>query len=145
MAIEQRALAPHVFSRLQAIYGTRFSQMWRGSDTDEVFATWNRALQAFSLQRIGVALDECTQLERPPDLPAFLAMVRAVRIDSEQPALLAHDPSAAATTREQARANLQRIRQMLTEAMKASDGDYLRWARRPSESTIRQPGEDDDE
>jgi hypothetical protein len=123
-------LARHVFARLRAMWGTRFTAMWRGADMDEVFATWGEALAGIDRERIQRALVDCQNAENPPTLPEFLRLCRA------QPAASDHGAPqlpyvGVPTTREQARENLGRVRGMLGTIGRNARRDGLFWARYP--------------
>lgn len=121
-------LAERIFARLQALWGTKFLQLWRGADMAEVYATWDKALAAVSPERIRAALKDCEAIDQPPTLPLFLRMCR------DQPASVVPLRVAYAgpvTTPEQARQNLARIGAMLAEIGAAGRRDSLRWAKHP--------------
>lgn len=123
-------LAVFVFSRLQAIWGMRFTQLWRGADMGEVYATWNRALANTPIDRVTGALHDCQNADKPPDLPAFLALCRAHRELTEQAALLPYEGRE--TGGVEAKRNLERVRRILgATGQGAAAQDPLFWARHP--------------
>lgn len=122
-------LAKLVFARLQATFGTQFLQLWRGAEMELVYAEWDAALAGVSRDRVASALDECRQLEKPPTLPAFLALCRSQPSSSDRPRLVYQ--SGAQTDREQSRDNLRRIKALLVESQIGRPRDPMRWARYP--------------
>lgn len=122
--------AKAVFARLQAMFGTRFVQTWRGADMELVYAEWDRALANVARDRVAAAVDDCRQLEQPPDLPKFLALCRQRPSVTDAPRI-AFD-GGRTTDRETARENLRRIKAALKSI---GDGpaarDPLHWAKHP--------------
>lgn len=121
-------LAERIFARLQALWGTKFLQLWRGADMAEVYATWDQALRGVASERIGAALKDCEAMDQPPTLPVFLRMCREQQVPSHTPQIGYAGP---ATTPEQARENLARIKTMLAEVGAAGRRDPLHWAKHP--------------
>ncbi len=67
-----------IFGHMEALYGARFLDAWRGTDLDAVRATWARRLAGFidQPQRIRFALDALDAKPFPPTLPEFLELCR---------------------------------------------------------------------
>lgn len=122
-------LAERIFARLQALWGTKFLQLWRGADMAEVFATWDHALQGVSPDRIMAALRDCETLDQPPTLPVFIRMCREQPTTNVVPLRVGY--AGPVTTPEQARQNLARIQAALAEFGQSSRRDPLHWARHP--------------
>ncbi|HEY0878978.1 MAG TPA: hypothetical protein VGE10_11065 [Zeimonas sp.] len=123
-------LAEQIHQKLAAIWGTRFLAMWRGADMRQVFATWDESLSHVDPERIQRALVDCQNAENPPTLPEFLRLCRAQPASSDRGApqlTFVGTP----TTREQARANLERVNRMLARIGQNTRRDPLFWARRP--------------
>ena len=68
-----------LFARLSSMYGTKLSDLWRGSDPHEVKAVWAEKLAGFydMPDCIKNALDACDDKPWPPTLPEFIALCRA--------------------------------------------------------------------
>lgn len=86
-----------MFDHLAAMYGSRFADLWRGTDPEKVRAMWASKLAGFAdkpgaIKQALAALDE---KPFPPTLPEFLALCReaARRIGNDKPAL-PHKPTA---------------------------------------------------
>lgn len=128
-------LARMVFARLQATFGTQFLQLWRGSEMELVYAEWEEALAGVARDRVKSALDECRKLERPPTLPAFLAICRGQPSSSDRPRIV-YD-TGAPTDREKALENLRRVKAMLAAIGEGGRRDPMRWAKHPkSEAAV---------
>lgn len=67
-----------LFSKLSALYGSKFSDLWRGTDAVEVKALWASKLAGFYQIPgcIKAALDACDDRPWPPTLPEFLGLCR---------------------------------------------------------------------
>ena len=80
-----------IFDCFTANYGTRFLDMWRGTDLAMVRRHWAEKLGGFhdKPQAIKAALDALDEKPFPPTLPEFLAMCRecSKRINTEPLAL----------------------------------------------------------
>jgi hypothetical protein len=70
-----------VFTRLSALYGRQFLDMWSGCDLAEVKSAWSESLGGFTGQEgalaIAGALKDCEEQKFSPSLPEFKALVRA--------------------------------------------------------------------
>ena len=66
-----------LFNRLSAMYGNRFTDMWRGIDHDMIKKTWAEALVRFSPDSLKHALEACLDRQYPPTLPEFIDLCRA--------------------------------------------------------------------
>ena len=89
------AWVERLFERLAALYGSRFADMWRGTDLENVKRTWAEKLGGFAQRPeiIKAALDACDDRPWPPTLPEFLGICReaAKRSPVQLPALPAPD------------------------------------------------------
>ena len=67
-----------LFERLEALYGARFHDAWRGVDLANVKRTWAEKLADFASMPdcLKSALDACDEKPWPPTLPEFLALCR---------------------------------------------------------------------
>jgi hypothetical protein len=115
-----------IFSEMQGHYGTRWAHLWKsgtvnddGDDTGILNAmnTWAEKLGGFidEPERFKVALSNLPV--DPPSLPAFIAMLRAVHIESC--ALISHKLSDEEIERNRKR--LKDLLDKLTQGKKVSD------------------------
>lgn len=116
-----------LFDRMAAMYGSKFADLWRGTEPAKVRAMWAEKLAGFADQpkAIKAALDALDERPFPPTLPEFLQLCReaAKRFGTSQPALpFKADP-------EKAKAAAGRLMQHLKG--KTEDYDPLTWARCP--------------
>lgn len=66
-----------LFDNLAAVYGNRFTDMWRGVDTEKVRQVWGERLVVYPPQVLKYALEQCKDtLPSPPSLPQFVALCR---------------------------------------------------------------------
>lgn len=65
-----------LFSRFSAMYGSRFADLWRGADADEVRAVWAVDLGDLSPQEIAAGVEACKSRDWPPTLPEFRKLCR---------------------------------------------------------------------
>lgn len=65
-----------LFSRLSAMYGSRFADMWRGCDLDDVKAVWAADLGVLSRAELVAGVEACKGRDWPPTLPEFLKLCR---------------------------------------------------------------------
>ncbi|MGF6920167.1 hypothetical protein [Paraburkholderia sp. 40] len=119
-----------LFSRMASLYGSRFADMWRDGEIDEIKATWREGLagQSDDALRRGVAA-LFHEPPYPPTLPRFIELCRP------QPAM--YQPNRVAltderrTSPEQAREQLARIREIAGGLLRehgAPAGGGIRWA-----------------
>lgn len=116
-----------LFDNMAAMYGSKFADLWRGTDPEKVRAMWAEKLAGFSdkPQAIKAALAALDERPFPPTLPEFLQLCReaAKRTGTAHPALpFKADP-------EKAKAATARLMAQLSG--KAEDYDPLLWAKRP--------------
>ncbi len=80
-----------IFSEMLASYGSKFNDLWRGSNLADVKAMWARKLAGFEdkPKAIRAALDALDERPFPPTLPEFLLLCRdaARRFGPTLPAL----------------------------------------------------------
>lgn len=65
-----------LFAKFSAMYGTRFAQMWKGTDLSVVKTTWADALSGLTVREVRTGLDACKIRPWPPTLPEFLSLCR---------------------------------------------------------------------
>lgn len=116
-----------IFAVMSALYGSRFADMWSGTNQDEVREMWAQKLAGFASMpgAIKAALDQLEHRPQPPNLPEFLAMCRqeAQRIQSmtkriEGPRLSADEQR-------------ERAEKMAAAAKKGPNHDYRAWMDNP--------------
>lgn len=80
-----------IFDHMAAMYGSKFADLWRGTDPEKVRAMWAEKLARFAdkPKAIKLAIDSLDDKPFPPTLPEFLALCReaAKRIGDNKPAL----------------------------------------------------------
>ena len=80
---EPHRLVERLFARFTAIYGARFTNLWAGTDPDEMKRTWFNALTHFDPHQIGRAITLCeSDVATPPTLPQFVTIVKSCRRDA---------------------------------------------------------------
>jgi len=72
-------LVERLFLRLSALYGNRFTDMWKGIDLHEVKRCWADELSAYSVQQVAQAVNGLTEKAWPPTLPEFLEMCEGAK------------------------------------------------------------------
>lgn len=65
-----------LFSRLSAMYGSRFADLWRGCDLAAVKATWAADLAVMSRDELAAGVAACRSRDWPPTLPEFMKLCR---------------------------------------------------------------------
>jgi hypothetical protein len=67
-----------LFARFEALYGAKFHDQWRGTNLENVKATWAEKLGGFrdKPNALRAAADACDDLEWPPMLPQFINLCR---------------------------------------------------------------------
>ena len=67
-----------IFDHMSGLYGSKFSDLWRGSDLNTVRRLWAEKLAGFAdmPKAIKEALDALDSKPYPPTLPEFLALCR---------------------------------------------------------------------
>ncbi len=65
-----------LFGKFAALYGTRFAQMWRGTNLAEVKTEWAEALSGYKMGEVKAGLLACREKPWPPTLGEFLALCR---------------------------------------------------------------------
>lgn len=65
-----------LFLRFSAMYGSRFSDMWRGCDLSAVKAAWAEDLGGLTRDELRRGVDACKTREWPPTLPEFVKLCR---------------------------------------------------------------------
>lgn len=85
-----------LFSHMSALYGTRFTDLWKDCDLADVKHTWAEELASFTdnPECFGLALKSLTNENRfPPTLPEFVAICRR-HYKRPMPVMLEHKLSA---------------------------------------------------
>lgn len=118
------AWVSRIFSRMEALYGSAFSDRWRNTDMVHVRSVWAEELAGFFDQpsMIGHALKALSSRPTPPSLPEFLDLCRQ-----------APRPQRPAIEGPKLTPDEQRERaQAISKAVDRSAGfDFLGWAKRP--------------
>lgn len=65
-----------IFTRMAAMYGNRFAQMWAGVDPEAIKATWAEGLGHLTPGEISDGLDACKSRDWPPSMPEFIRLCR---------------------------------------------------------------------
>lgn len=117
-----------IFALMLASYGTKFTDLWRGTDLAAVKAMWAEKLAGFAdkPKAIKDALNALDERPFPPTLPEFLNLCRE--------AAKRYGPTQQALPYRPTEADKQRLKNAATEAAKAvsmADYDPLTWAKKP--------------
>lgn len=109
-----------LFDRLAALYGSKFADLWKNTDLQNVKATWAEKLGGFGDRPdiIRHALDACDDRPWPPTLPEFLGLCRdqARRAGAESVKL----PPPQLTVEER----MERAKLLESAAVKSASYDY---------------------
>lgn len=106
-----------IFDHMTANYGTKFLDLWRGTDLALVRRHWAEKLGGFveKPEAIKLALDALDEKPFPPTLPEFLALCReAARRIAPPVAALPHK-----LTLEELEKNRKRAAELIAELAKA--------------------------
>lgn len=120
-----------IFDHMSGLYGSKFADLWRGSDLETVRRTWASKLAGFAdmPKAIKEALDALDDKPYPPTLPEFLALCREAGRRLEAPKVaIEYKP----TPEEQAKAD-EMIRKAAERMTKADSRDHLEWAKKLKE------------
>lgn len=79
-----------LFSEFEALYGSRFADMWRHTDVAYVKSLWAKALAGLTRREIRTGLAGCGNRPWPPSLPEFLTLCRP-EADAEKAFALAQE------------------------------------------------------
>lgn len=114
-----------LFDRLAALYGSKFADLWKNTDLQNVKATWAEKLGGFAdrPEIIRHALDSCDDRPWPPTLPEFIGLCRdqARRVGRQTSAL----PAPQLSVEER----MDRARQLEASATKPKEYDYRGWCK----------------
>lgn len=118
-----------IFGHLEALYGSKFADLWRGTDPAAVRRMWAEKLGGFKdmPEAIKQALDSLDERPFPPTLPEFIHLCRdaARRIGSSLAALPHHmTPEEKAKADDAAGVALAAMKQMAGK-------DHMDWAKKP--------------
>lgn len=86
-----------IFDHMSGLYGSRFADLWSGTNHDTVKRMWAEKLAGFASmpKAIKEALDSLDDKPFPPTLPEFLALCReAARRHTDAPLKLEYKPTA---------------------------------------------------
>ena len=101
-----------LFSHFEALYGSKFANLWQGTDIANVKRLWAEKLSGFEdkPKAIKLALDALDERPFPPTLPEFLVLCRtaARRIGTDTPPMLEHK-----FTEEEMQRNRERLAKMI--------------------------------
>ena len=115
-----------IFDHMSGLYGSKFSDLWRGSDLATVQRLWAEKLAGFAPmpKAIKSALDALDDKPFPPTLPEFLSLCRdAARRLDEPKVAIEYKP----TAEEQAKAD-EVIRKAAERMTKTDSRDHRDWA-----------------
>lgn len=79
-----------LFSEFEALYGSRFADMWRHTDVAHVKSLWAKALAGLTGREIRAGLAACGSRPWPPSLPEFMTLCRP-EADAEKAFALAQE------------------------------------------------------
>ena len=79
-----------LFSEFEALYGSRFADMWRHTDVAYVKSMWAGALGSLTADEIRTGLSGCRDRPWPPSLPEFMMLCRP-ESDAEKAFVLAQE------------------------------------------------------
>lgn len=117
-----------IFKKMSVNYGSKFADLWRGTDPVDMKNEWAYKLAGFAdmPKEIKEALDALDDKPYPPTLPEFLALCREAgrRIDGHKPAI-EYRP----TAEEQARADAL-IKKAAERMTKIDRRDHKEWAKK---------------
>jgi hypothetical protein len=72
-----------LFERMAALYGSKFADMWRGTDPEQVKALWSQELGKLSREEVAKGAQALMTLEWPPSLPQFINLCRP-KLDAQK-------------------------------------------------------------
>lgn len=113
-----------IFAHMMGLYGSRFLDMWRGTDLVEVKALWAEKLGGFvdKPDSIKAAINALDDQPTPPSLPIFLHLCReaARRMGDPKPKALDHKltPEEIERNRKRAAELLAGLHQKMTDQVK---------------------------
>ena len=117
-----------VFDHMSGLYGSRFADLWRGTDPETVRRMWDEKLAGFREMpgAIKEALDSLDSKPYPPTLPEFLQMCReAAPRHLNKPVMLSY------TQTPEDRAKAQEIARTVVEKIVETDNrEHKAWAKR---------------
>lgn len=129
------AWVERLFDHMAALYGSKFADLWRGSDPAKVKAMWASKLGGFAEKpkAIKAALDALDERPFPPTLPEFIQLCRdaAKRFGNTSP-LLTH--KATPEERDHQREMSKRLGDAIGSG-KLRDGIDEHWATHPRSVT----------
>jgi len=72
-----------LFERMAALYGSKFADMWRGTDPEQVKALWAHELGKLSREEVTRGAQALMTQEWPPSLPQFINLCRP-KLDAQK-------------------------------------------------------------
>jgi len=72
-----------LFERMAALYGSKFADMWRGTDPEQVKILWAHELGKLSREEVTKGAQALMTLEWPPSLPQFINLCRP-KLDAQK-------------------------------------------------------------
>jgi hypothetical protein len=119
-----------IFDHMLGLYGSKFSDLWGGTNLDTVQRIWSQKLAGFREMpgAIKEALNALDGKPYPPTLPEFLALCReAAPRHQNTPVMVGYTP----TPEDQARA--QEIIKKAAERISGDGRDHKAWAKKLKE------------
>jgi len=117
-----------IFEQMSAMYGSKFTTLWNGTDAKAVKTIWAEKLGGFDSRPecIKAALNALDDHHFPPTLPEFIGLCRnaARRID-DSTAAIEYKPSADDAARH------REMSHKAVAAVRAKEFDGLLWAKKP--------------
>ena len=115
-----------IFDEMQAMYGSKFTDMWKGIEPLAIRSTWAMTLAGFTARPecLKAALCACDERPWPPTLPEFLGLCRdaAKRVGSQHLALPAPEIDLEASG--------LRAKELAGAVKKTDAYDWLGWAKK---------------
>jgi hypothetical protein len=115
-----------LFSKMSAVYGARFADLWRGTNPVEVQKVWAVELKKLSNTQLKAGSDNLTALVKVPNLPEFVAHCKQARAD-QAASTASQLVDGTRASDETIQANLPRIQRAARQAIKRSVGG-VDWA-----------------
>lgn len=119
-----------LFGEMAAMYGSKFADLWAGTNIEQVKAKWVEKLKPFAAHPgvVQSALKALDYHPNPPTLPTFVGLCRdAMRHFDPTPAALPYKPTA--EDEERARQAAKQAARVIKR--RASDGIDTFWATHP--------------
>lgn len=72
-----------LFERMAALYGSKFADMWRGTDPEQVKALWAHELGKLTREEVTKGAQALMTQDWPPSLPQFIKLCR-IQLDPQK-------------------------------------------------------------